>query len=102
MGWGPRGDASQAQHYPKPHPFNRPRDLGSREALQLIRACDLGWLLFLSAPHHTLQEVALIHQVFSIQLSPFNTEPCPLSSARESTETGPQGVRWPRQLTERD
>lgn len=34
MGWGPRGDASQPHCHSKPYPFNRPKDLGSREALR--------------------------------------------------------------------
>lgn len=49
-GWGPRGGASQPHHHSKPHPFNRPKDLGSREALQLTRVCDLGWLLLSLGP----------------------------------------------------
>lgn len=81
-------------------PFQRPEDLGSREALHLTRVCDLGWLLLFWGPT-TLYRKWLIDQVFSIQLSLFNPKPCSLSSARES-ETGPQGVRWPRPLTERD
>lgn len=53
--------------------------------------CDLRWLLFLSGPHHTLQEVALRDQVFSIHISPFDTKPLPLSSEGSQQSLGRMG-----------
>lgn len=82
---------SQLWDHTQPHPFNRPRDLGSQEALQLTGCVTLGGCCSSASPPQCAGSGSDIPGV-PCSAQPLSTKPCPLSSAGVSPESGPDGV----------